>query len=111
MVVGSSAYKEVTALDHRHPKDQEKLLLFDTDNPNEKRTPDYTHVCVVTWTDDVLSILAQAPVHGSDRSRGRKVLFVNHKVGKVAVMEAIGIAKKISEENSGTGSSGLIVLA
>ncbi len=110
MVVELSAYKEVTALDHRHPKDQEKLPLFDTDDPAEKRTADFAHVVVVHWTEDTLSILAQAPVHGSDRSKGRRVLFVDHMVGKVPVLEAIAIAKKLSKENSNSGLSGRVML-
>ncbi len=110
MVIGLSAYKEVTTLDHRHPKDPEQLQLFDTDDLTEKPPIPFTHVVVVTWTDDVLSILAQAPIYGADRSGGRRVLFTGHVKGFNPVVEATDRAEMISGKNPTTGPSGPLML-
>jgi hypothetical protein len=70
-----------------------------------------THVCIVTWTDGVMSILAQVPIHGVDRSEDRRVLLIDHRDGKVPVLEAIRIAKRIAKANPSIGSSGPRMLA
>ncbi len=83
--------------------------LFELSDRTDRKHPN--HVCIVTWTDGTLSILAQAPVPHADLSDGRRVLFVDHKAGKPPVLEAIAIAKKIAHKNADTGASGPLVLA
>ncbi len=102
-------YREETDL-AQNPSKVQQLQLFNTEDLTEKPPIPFTHVCVVTWTDDVLSILAQAPIYGADRSGGRRVLFTGHLKGRNPVLEATDRAKKISSKNSGTGSSGPLML-
>jgi hypothetical protein len=56
------------------------------------------HVVVVQWVEDTLCVLAQAPVPQADKTE-RRVLFVNHRPGRIPLVEAIGIAKSIVKKN------------
>ncbi len=84
--------------------------LFELFDHTHRKHPN--HVCIVTWTDGALSILAQVPVNDEPDKR---VLFVDHVEGRVPAHEASGLArhlaKRFYKENMGTGASGPIVLA
>jgi hypothetical protein len=60
----------------------------------EKQHP--THV-VVYWVSNTLTILAQVPVPHTD-STERRVLFVDHRPGRVPLVEALGIARSIARK-------------
>jgi hypothetical protein len=53
-------------------------------------------VVIVQWVENTLTILAQAPVPYADKTE-RKVLFVDHQLGRIPQLEAIGIAKSIAK--------------
>jgi hypothetical protein len=56
------------------------------------------HVVIVHWVSDTLTVLAQSPVPHADRTE-RRVLFVDHRPGRVPLLEAIRIARIISRKN------------
>jgi hypothetical protein len=56
------------------------------------------HVVIVQWVKHTLTILAQAPVPHADKTQ-RRILFVNHKPGRIPLMEAISIARSIAKKN------------
>jgi hypothetical protein len=70
--------------------------LFTVPKKIEKQSPN--HVVVVHWVSNTLTILAQAPVPHSDKTE-RRVLFVDHRPGRVPQLEAIGIARSIARPN------------
>jgi hypothetical protein len=61
----------------------------------EKQHP--THVVVIHWVEKTLTILAQVPVPHTD-SAERRVLFVDHRPGRVPLVEALGIARSIARK-------------
>jgi len=62
----------------------------------KKQTP--SHVVVVHWVSDTLTVLAQAPVPHADRTQ-RRVFFVDHHPGRVPLLEAISTARSIARRN------------
>jgi hypothetical protein len=56
------------------------------------------HVVIIHWVSGTLTVLAQAPVPHADRTE-RRVLFVDHRPGRVPLVEAIGIARSIARKN------------
>jgi hypothetical protein len=62
----------------------------------EKYPPN--HVVVVQWVENTLTVLAQASVPHANRTE-RRVLFVDHRRGRVPLLEAIRIAKSIAKKN------------
>lgn len=62
-----------------------------------KRQPP-THIVIVQWVENTLTVLAQAPVSHTDRSE-RRDLFVDHQPDLVPQLEAIGIARSIARKN------------
>ncbi len=62
----------------------------------EKQPPN--HIVVVCWVSNTLTVLAQAPVPNADKTE-RRVLFVDHRSGRVPQLEAIGIARSIARKN------------
>jgi hypothetical protein len=69
--------------------------LFSVPKKIKKQHPN--HVVVVYWVSNTLTVLAQAPVPHSD-STERRVLFVDHRPGRVPQLEAIGIARSIARK-------------
>jgi hypothetical protein len=58
------------------------------------------HVVIVQWVEEkTLTILAQAPVPHADRTQRKVVLFVEHRSGRVPLVEALGIARSIARKN------------
>ena len=83
--------------------------LFELFDRTDRKHPN--HVCIVTWTDGTLSILAQAPVN---RETDKRVLFFDHVEGKIPAQEALGLAHHINKrfyKNSNPATSGPTVLA
>ena len=70
--------------------------MFSMPKKIEKHPP--THIVIVQWVSDTLTVLAQAPVPHADRTE-KRVLFVNHKPGLVPQLEAIAIARSIASKN------------
>ena len=70
--------------------------LFPGPKKTKKQPP--THVVIVQWVENTLTILAQAPVSHADKTQ-RQVLFVDHQPGRVPQLEAIGVAKSIAKKN------------
>jgi hypothetical protein len=70
--------------------------LFSVPKKIKKQHPN--HVVVVHWVSDTLTILAQASVSHADRTQ-RRVLFVQHRPGRVPQLEAVGIARSIARKN------------
>ena len=66
--------------------------------PREIKKHPPTHVVIVQWVENSLTVLAQAPVPHADRTE-RRVLFVDHRPGRVPQLEAIGIARSIAKKN------------
>jgi hypothetical protein len=64
--------------------------------PKKKQSPN--HVVIVHWISGTLTILAQAPVPHADRTE-RRVLFVDHRPGRVPQLVAIVIARSIARKN------------
>jgi hypothetical protein len=60
----------------------------------EKQPP--THVVVVQWVENILTILAQAPVPHANKTK-KRVLFVDHQPSLVPQLEALGIARSIAK--------------
>ncbi len=77
--------------------------LFELSDHTDRKHPN--HVCIVTWTDGALSILAQAPVNHETKKR---VLFLDHLEGRVPDHEALGLARHIAKRfYEDTGSEAL----
>ncbi len=70
--------------------------MFSVPEKTGKQSPN--HVVIVHWVSNTLSVLAQALVPHADKTQ-RRVLFVDHKPGRVPHLEAIGIAKSIARKN------------
>jgi hypothetical protein len=66
--------------------------------PKKTKKQPSTHVVIVQWVENTLTILAQAPVPHADKTQ-RQVLFVDHQPGRVPQLEAIGVAKSIAKKN------------
>lgn len=72
--------------------------------PEKIKRQSPTHVVIVTWVEkNTLTILAQAPVPHADKAQ-RRVLFVDHRPGRVPQLEAIAIARSISRKNKRPGT-------
>jgi hypothetical protein len=69
--------------------------VFPVPEKIKKQPPN--HIVVVHWMSNTLTILAQAPVPHADRTE-RRVLFVDHRPGRVPLLEAIGIARSIARK-------------
>lgn len=70
--------------------------MFPVPEKTEKQSPN--HVVIVHWVSNTLSVLAQAPVPHADKTQ-RRMLFVDHKPGRVPQLEAVGIARSIAKKN------------
>jgi hypothetical protein len=70
--------------------------LFPVPKEIKKQPPN--HVVIVHWVENTLTVLAQAPVPHADITE-RRVLFVDHRPGRVPQLEAIGIARSIARRN------------
>jgi hypothetical protein len=70
--------------------------LFPVPERIEKQPPN--HIVIGHWVSDTLTILAQAAVPHSDKTE-KRVLFVDHRPGRVPQLEAIGIARSIATKN------------
>lgn len=87
-------YPYYTSYSRRSILDQPPL--FPVPEKIKKQPP--THVVVVHWISGTLTILAQTPVPHACKTQ-RRVLFVNHKPGRVPQLEAIRIARSIAKKN------------
>jgi hypothetical protein len=70
--------------------------LFPTPRKIKNQPP--THVVIVQWVDNTLTVLAQAPIPHADKAE-KRVLLVDHQPGRIPQLEAIGIAKSITKKN------------
>jgi hypothetical protein len=61
------------------------------------------HIVIIQWVENSLTILAQAPVPHADRTQ-RRVLFVDHRPGRVPILEAISIARGIARKKKRPGT-------
>ncbi len=66
--------------------------------PEKIKKKSHTHVVIVTWVENALTILAQAPVPHVDKTK-KRVLFINHRPGRIPQLEAIDIARSISRKH------------
>ena len=57
-----------------------------------------THVVIVQWVENTLTILAQAPVPHTGKGQ-RRVIFLDHRPGRVPQLEAVGMARSIARKN------------
>jgi hypothetical protein len=71
--------------------------LFSVPEKIKKQPPN--HVVIVQWVENTLTVLAQTPVPHADRTE-KRVLFVDHRPGRIPQLEAIGIAKGIAKRTS-----------
>jgi hypothetical protein len=55
---------------------------------------------VVTWVDDVFSVLAQTRVPNTSVEDKRRVMFINHAPGKIPVKEARGVAMAVAKNQA-----------
>lgn len=70
--------------------------LFPVPEKTKKHSP--THIVIVQWVENTLTVLAQAPVPQADKTK-KRVLFADHRPGRVPQLEAIGIARDIANKN------------
>jgi hypothetical protein len=70
--------------------------LFPVPKKIKMQTPN--HIVIVHWVSNTLTVLAQAPVPHADRTE-RRVLFVDHRPGRIPLLEATGIARSIARKN------------
>jgi hypothetical protein len=82
------------AIYRRSILDQPRLLPV----PKKIKKQHPNHVVVVYWVSNTLTILAQASVPDADRTQ-RRVLFVDHRPGRVPQLVAIEIARSIATKN------------